>query len=542
MPDVAKAIKPEEIIEIVLRRRWFILIPLTISMLIGTYLILTLPRIYGASTLILVQPQRVPSNYVQSVVSVGIESRISTISQQIMSRTNIEKIIGQFKFFQEPESAKMYIEDKIENIRKRISVNVTKARSGADAFSISFKDKDPDRVMRVANTLATFFIDENLKLREAQAIGTSNFLEDELKNMEKRLQELEIALKDYRQKYMGELPEQLQTNLTILDRLQFQLNEKQKSLRDAKNMLIALEKQISEMQNQQNDLSGFNTENMFEFEEEDSMIPIELEQLQKKLETLETKYTDRHPDVARIKKIIAEKKAQIEEAAAERAEETNQEAVESEIEVPEINYQELQTAQRNEIRGEIGIIQTEISEILKQVGIYQKRVEDTPKREQELLSIKRDYQNIKDSYNSLLGRKLEAEIAVNMEKKQKGEQFLILDPARLPQKPIEPNEKRLFILTLAAGFAIGFGFVFLLEYFDASLKRPEDIESLLGLSVIAAIPAISHTEENRTKERLRWLFGIIFSFLSLMLFVVFSILAFKGVDQTLEIIKRFVKI
>ncbi|MBW1821780.1 MAG: protein GumC, partial [Deltaproteobacteria bacterium] len=213
MRNPAEAIKPEIIIEIILRQRWYIIIPFCLSMMIGIYYALTLPKVYSATTLILLQPQRVPTNYVQSIVSVDLDSRINTLSQQILSRTNLEKIINEFKLYSGPNSGNMFMEDKIGSMRKRIIVDVTRNRRNTNAFSISFKGKDPEKTMRVTNALANYFIDENLKNREAQAIGTSDFLDDELSTMRKRLEEVEQALKNYREAYMGGLPEQLESNL-----------------------------------------------------------------------------------------------------------------------------------------------------------------------------------------------------------------------------------------------------------------------------------------------------------------------------------------
>ncbi|OQY07334.1 MAG: hypothetical protein B6I22_03160, partial [Desulfobacteraceae bacterium 4572_123] len=172
-----------------------------------------------------------------------------------MSRSNLEKIVTEFNFFSGPQYNKMYLEDKIRNIRKRIEVNVTRGRrGGGDSFSILFRGEQPERVMKVANALATYVINENLKVREAQAVGTSNFLDSELTTMRQRLEAVEEALKKYRKQYMGELPEQLETNLNILDRLQVQIGEREESLRNAKNRMALIENQIQaarEMQTSQ---------------------------------------------------------------------------------------------------------------------------------------------------------------------------------------------------------------------------------------------------------------------------------------------------
>ncbi|MEE4602610.1 MAG: Wzz/FepE/Etk N-terminal domain-containing protein, partial [Desulfobacteraceae bacterium] len=162
---------PKYIIDLVIKRRWIVLIPFALAMIVGIYLSITLPKIYEASTLILIQPQRVPQNYVQSIVESDPSERISTLSQQVLSRTNLENIISEFKLFTDPDSSPMYMEDKVNNLRKRISVNVSSdRRRGTDSFSLTFQGKNPQTVMRVTNALASYFIDENLRVREAQAV------------------------------------------------------------------------------------------------------------------------------------------------------------------------------------------------------------------------------------------------------------------------------------------------------------------------------------------------------------------------------------
>jgi uncharacterized protein involved in exopolysaccharide biosynthesis len=147
-------------------------------------------------------------------------------------------------------------------------------------------------------------------------------------------------------------------------------------------------------------------------------------------------------------------------------------------------------AQRGRVNREIAAIKDEISELQTQVGYYQQRVETTPKIEQELLSLRRDYENIQATYKSLLDRKLEADIAVNMEKRLQGEQFRILDPARLPETPISPNMEKLFLLCVVAGLGLGGGLIFLLEFLDNSVRKPESVPAKLGIPVLVAVPSL----------------------------------------------------
>jgi len=197
--------------------------------------------------------------------------------------------------------------------------------------------------------------------------------------------------------------------------------------------------------------------------------------------------------------------------------------------------------QLDEIRIGIKRLEAIILDLSSKMKFYQKRVENTPKREQELMSLNRDYDNIRQTYNSLLNRKLESEIAVNMEKKQKGERFRILDPAKLPMKPVSPNMNRLLLLSLAAGLGIGAGLIFLREYLDTSFTTPKDIESFLDFKVLAVVPEI-YQPKDRIWQRLNQVLSIFSIIISLALFVGFAVLTVKGVDQTILLMNRFLEL
>jgi len=528
MPDTKSPINPEQIIELALKYRWFIIIPFCLSMIAGIFLAFKLPKVYSASTTILVQPQRVPTNFVQSLVSTAIEERISTIRQQIMSRTNLEKITKEFKLFSEPQHSKMYPEDKVEALQKRISVDLTRARRGTGAFSIGFEGKDPQTVMKVANSLASYFINENLKVREDQAVGTSNFLDAELNTMRKRLEDVEEKFKNYKKKFMGELPEQLQTNLSILTGLQEQLFAREESIRNARSRLLALENQSSSDRNLRVPLGGGQPvpENL-----------ANLEQIKDQLANMKTRYTEQHPDVIRLKKTIANLEAQIEGEKIELPADSQESG-------PAQSRTDLGTAARNQYNGinrEIVMLKQDISRLHAQIQMYQKRVEETPKREQELMSLRRDYDNIQQSYDSLLSRKLEAEISVNMEKKQKGEQFRIIDPARLPEKPISPNMKKIFALSLAVGLGLGGGFLFLFYYLDSSFRESEEVEAALGVPVLVTLPKVYHPAEIR-KQKFHFALSVFSIMVSFTLVAGFAVLTLKGVDQTMAFVQKFINI
>ena len=380
-----------------------------------------------------------------------------------------------------------------------------------DAFSISFKGKDPEKVLKITNSLTSYVIDANLKARATEAIGTSNFLQEEVDSIQIELAKKEKTLKEYREKYMGGLPQQLETNLRMLDSLQERLNARKIDLINVKNKLAILENQISEG----DILLNRNSEE-----------PLTIEEAKARLAYSETRYTDKHPDVIRYKKMIKEMK--------KKNKNNDKDTSDGALYIP-INLR----IQKQQYKAEIETYMADISNLTSQIRDYQKRVEDTPRKEQELLLVERDYNNIKKTHNELLSRKLEAEISLNMEKKQKGEQFQIIDPATLPEKPISPNMKILFLLTLVAGPNIGLGLIFLLEYFNTSFRNPEDVESYLDLSVLATLPIVYH-EKDKRKQRLSLVFSILSVMLSCVLLIAFAVLSLKGVDQTMELLNNFI--
>jgi len=532
-----KGLDPRHVLQLILKYRWYVIIPFCLSMATGIYMALTLPRQYQAETLILIQPQRVPSNYVQSIVTTDIDSRLSSISQQILSRTNLEKIIDQFKLFSGPGNENMYEEDKIDSLRKRINVSVTRdPRKTADAFSISFIGENPSMVMRVVNALGTFFIDENIKNRETQAIGTSGFLEEELGAIRKHLEQLEDNLKKYRERYMGELPEQLDTNLRILSNLQLQINTKQQALTDARNRLALLENQPAAENKMLEDNNRQDAQNKIEQNADWA----KLEAMKARLANLKSRYTDRHPDVIRQEKELADFQSRLKTESSGAPAETKPVKSINPVELFMARQREDQIRQLNEAKVEIEGLTAEIRRLAEQVKVYQKRVENTPKREQELMSLKRDYQNVKQTYDSLLSRQLESQIAVNMEKKQKGEQFRVLDPARLPDRPVSPNMKRIFVFALAAGLGIGGGLIFLRERFDSSFKKVEEMERYLEIPVLSGVPFLKGPGEV-WRHRLNLIASSVFAFISAGLLAGLSFITISGIDQALEMIRMFVR-
>lgn len=501
------------------RRMWWIIVPFLLTLLGGLAYCMTVPKIYEAETLILVQAQKVPSDFVRTIVSATVEDRLSTISQEVTSRTNLEKIINEQDLYGSSEGT-MFMDDKVALFRSMIRIDVKSRGSGrgTDAFTIAFRGKEPKKVMEVTNALASNFISENLKIRESQAIGTSSFLADELESVEKRLLAKEEELKQYRQRYMGGLPEQLETNLSILGRLQGQLGQLHNSLRDAENRRIVIQTQIGEQERAQAEPLVASMSQ--------GDVPKDLSSLRNELATLEAKYTENHPDVIRLRETIAKLEAERSGNSTNLVDED-----------PPVSTEDHTLKSRlDDITRDIEGMRAEIKKTQSQIKWYQNKVEETPKREQELLSLNRDYGNLRELYNSLLNRKLEAQIAVSMEKKQKGEQFRVIDPAKVPTRPVEPDLQRILFLTLALGLGLGGGFAFLRETIDTSYKTPEEVEEKLQLPVLLSMP-IRYTEEELSKKRMKTVLAITSVVVGFALSAIGIVFALKGVDATLSYVR-----
>ena len=519
-------------VNLVLRRRWFIIIPLCLALIAGIYLAIKLPKTYQAETLILIEPPRVPDNYVQPIVSSDIESRIATIKEMILSRTNLLKIIDNFKLFSKPEHVGMFLDEQVEVMRKHTNVDIVSDRGRtANAFKVTFEGEEPRKVMQVVNAMASMVIDQNLKVRESQAVSTVEFLEQEQDKMRRRLEEVEAALKEFRETHMGELPDQLASNLMVLERLQQQLSDKQKGLRDEKNRLISLENQIQLAREQA--VMAVRAAPTSENKQ-----PTTLEGLKQQLADYRIRYTPQHPDVIRLKRKIEE----LEKASPPPPPDPgagNPDRAEGGVGQLAFGrgVQSDLIAQRNSAAREIAAIRQELSTLQEQVALYQRRVENTPKLEQELLSLKRDYDNTQKTYDSLLARKQEAEVAANMERQQKGEQFRILDSARLPDKPQSPDMRKLFLLCVMAGLGLGGGLIFLLEYLDKSVKKLENVPQKLGIPLLVAVPRIDHPNDVR-RRRLNNGLSIAAAVICMALMALLAAVSILGMPGPTEMVKQ----
>jgi polysaccharide biosynthesis transport protein len=479
----------QDYVGIVRRRKWLIVSVAALAMTIAIALCVVLPTSFRSTTTVLVEGQKIPESYVKSVVEGTIEGRLSSIKQIVMSRALLSRIAEENKLFR-PDMSLQEKEDVLSVMRKSTRINMIttghfKGADTIDAFSISYAHENPVTARDVTARFASLFIEENLKIREQFIEGASDFLENELRIAKDKLEAQERAISEFKSKYMGELPQQMEANLRSLDRLQMDVNATRENIQNATSRLTILEKQISEA------TTGARTElttaspSGNQGRGGDPLI-IRLADLERTLTTLSAEYRDTYPDIVQTRQEIEAVKNQLAVKYGVTKEEVK--AGSAKLIDPMIRDQ---MRQRDEARNELEVQKERLRRLIEQVKLHEGRVERTPAREQDLMILVRDYDNMQKNYQSLLEKKLNARVAESLEKRQKGEQFRILDPANVPASAESPNRPLILLGGLIAGCGLGFGAAYGIEMLRPAFRRSDEAETMLGLPVLASIPAFS---------------------------------------------------
>jgi polysaccharide chain length determinant protein (PEP-CTERM system associated) len=463
-----------------------------IVFLLAAYIAATMPNVYRSKTLILITPQRIPANFVAPTVTTGVAERINAITQEILSRTRLESIIKEFGLF--PGGGGVTMEDRVGMFRGSIRLDIRRN----DAFEISYDSGSPETAMKVANRLASLFIEQNLQVREQQAIGTTNFINAEAERLRKELEEQEALVTHYKVDNRFELPDQLDANLRLVDQLRSELKGNMSTLSSMQERLGSLQKQLVEasVPLPMNSRTG------------DGEVKLNLpanqkiQIRQKELESLLIRYSEKHPDVLRLRSEIASLEKDLEK------ERTKAKTTGSARESTDNPLKQVIEEQIDSLKSSINAIQASNAELRDSIAVYQKRVEGTPMRGIELTKVTRTYDITLRKYQDLLAKGLESQLSENLEKKQKGEQFQVIDPANLPLAPVKPNRPFILFGGLAAGVLGGLAAAFLWDLLDRSFKNSDDLASFIDLPILATIPSIITRGAVLERRRAQGLLGI----------------------------------
>ncbi len=485
-----RALTVQDYTAILKRRWWIIAIPAIIFPIVGFGITFLVQPQYVSQTLVLVEQQKVPESYVKAVVTEDLSGRLASMKEQILSRSRLQPIIERFNLF---SNGKMSMDDRIDMTRRNIGIAPIQSEiartNGLPGFFISFKANDARTAQLVCGEIQSLFVSENLSDRAASAAGTTDFLKGQLTDAKAKLDEQDAKLAKFQQMYMGKLPGAEASNINMLTTLNTQLDAATQALsrmeQDKSYAESILTMQLQSQATQAPEHSGMAPQAQ----------QMELQQLLSQEADLTSRYTDDYPDVVAVKRKIKELRQKMAEAPPITATpSTTPKPTDS------LGVQQLRAQLRS---MDVGIAQKrrDQAEIQAQLHTYQERVASSPQVEEEYKNITRDNQMAQAFYDDLLNKIQTATMAANLEKRQQGEQFRVMDEPNLPEEPTFPKPVDIWQAALALGLLLGLLIVGLLEYLDTAVRTERDIWAFTKLPTLGVIAFNGEPEAANTKRR-----------------------------------------
>ena len=484
----------EDYTGILKRRFWLILICAIACLGAGAGVSYVIPPRYVSQTLVLIEQQQVPEDYVKPVVSEDLGQRLASMKEQILSRSRIQPIIERFNLY---ANDKRDMDERVALTQKAIGIQaIPSARGGMPGFYITFKAQDPRTAQRVCGEITSLFVSDNLRDREQSAEGTTDFLRQQLADSKQNLDQQDAKLAAFQQQYFGMLPDQETSNSNTLQALTTQLDAATESLSRLQQNQTFLQAMISQ---QTRELQGNEPIAVATADDRRKQLKDLIEQKQ----TLETRYTPDYPDVVAVSRKIADLQAEIAHAPAEPASAPAPAAV-----------RQPDSPQLQQLKAQLRVAQQSMADekqqqarIEQQIRTYEVRIQSSPRVEEQYKQITRDHDTALQFYNSLLAKMNESSMATALEQRQQGEQFRVMDAPNLPDAPSFPNHVLFAVGGLAGGLALGLLITGLLEYRDTSLRSERDVWAFTKLPTLVTISHMEDLDELAKKSSSRKLFS-----------------------------------
>ena len=492
------------------RRKWLGLVLFAFPAVALLSLTMNLPNLYSSTATVLVEQQQVPEGFVKSSVTGEADTRLNLIREKLLNRAGLLELVTRFNLY--PDLRKRAPEEAVvDRMRKDIVLELKElqrqvyGRDGTFGFKVSYRGREPEVVANVANTLATQYVDENLKMRSNQASETTTLLKKQLNDIKQRHEEDERKIANFKLRHMGELPEQVEVNLSTLGRLNQELASNSEHQMRVLERRERLGKQLFDLNSGAPLSASINPDSLTHH----------LEKLRTELTELRTRASAKHPDVLRVQGEISA----IEKALAETAKEAKLDPAQSAALLS--SPDDIKHALR-ELDHELKNLKAEEQRLRAEVGSYQRRVERSPHHAQEFQQLERDYKMTKDLYFSVLQRYEDAQLAESMEAAKHVGQMRIVDPAMPSRAPVAPSRMKLILGALALSFGLAIGGVMLAEHRDQSFHDVESLRAYTKVPILVRVPAIV-TKADRLRNYRRATVRTLASVISLVLIVgVFS--------------------
>jgi polysaccharide biosynthesis transport protein len=519
-PPQSDAQSLAEVFQILRRRKWGLIIPALLVFLAAAGVALLLPPVYRSSSTILIEEQEIPAEFVRATVTSYAEERIQMIKQRVMSFSRLSELVTRFNLYPDLRQswpterivAKMRDDIRVEPVSAEVKDPRTgRATSATIAFTLSYEGRNPETVLQVANTLTSLFLSENQQVRERQTEETTQFLEVEMNRVKAELAGLDTQIATFKETHTQELPELFQVNLEAKERTERDIDRLTDQIRTLKDRESFLQSQ----------LSGLS----MNFGNEDRK---RLEELKIQLVNLKTRFSDEHPDVIKMRREIADMEQQV--ARARPGRQASPEASFTPIDSENPAYVTL-TSQLATTGFELESLTRQIQALRQRAEQYARRIETSPRVEKAYNALLLERSNTQAKYNDLMAKYMESQVAHGLEKERKGERFTIIDPARLPQRPVKPNRLAILLIGFVLAVGGGVGFAALREFSDDSVRDFRRLSRATPYPVLVGIPRI---ETRGDVARRRWKRAAV-SF-ALVVVIAGGLFAFHTLVMDLEIL------
>lgn len=491
----------------VLRRKWLFLLVSFLILGCGLYVITKVPVIYQSTGVILVEQQEIPTQWVNSTVTSYADERIKSISQRVLTTRNLGGIIEKYGVFRDLREhlsgeeladlarANFSIENQLATVRDRGSGNSV---SATVSFSLSYRDPSPEIARDIATELVDLYLEENLMARSRAVTDTREFLETEADRLEGELANIEEKISKFKQENQGALPDQQDINIRTFERLEQQIADTDRDIRSLDEQRIILESSIDSARRLIS--AGRSTSGLAE---EIDPTRERLIEAQSEYANLQTRYSDVHPDLIRLRREIDSLQSQLGADPGDTVASVNTEIVQdagasSPDSVADAGLIRLNTELQSAI-AEQASLRTLREELVAKLGRLEERLNKTPGVERDYRSLIRDHENIQEKYNDIRAKQNSARIAESLEEDQKAERFTLIESPRLPTNPHSPNYKQLIAALMGVSLLSGLGSVFALEKFDGRVRTISSVELATGLPVLATVGWIESAADRRRK-------------------------------------------
>ena len=495
MTDVSVRIRTaSDIAHLIVSKRWLILIPFAFGVAATPFLARFAPERYRSEALLLVIPQQVPNDYVTPTMTQPIEERLPAITDQILSRSRLEQIIQQLDLYP-AERSRQVMEDVVQGMRRDISTSAV--GKDVNSFRVSYESDSAESARKVTERLASLYIEQNLKDRENQADSTSQFLTAQLEQAKQRLVAQEKRLEEYRKSYSGQLPSQMQSNLQAIQNASLQVQSLNESTNRAQERRLLVERQIADTQAVPLPTPSAPTTEAAP----PTTTAQQLELARARHAMFLQRYTPQHPEVISLERTIADLVTKMEsETPVGGALEPKRPVTPAEA-AQQKRILDLQ-AELSVIDYQLAANRTETARLNEVIRQYQAKIDVVPTRESELVELTRDYSTMQAAYTNLLVKREDAMLAANLERRQIGEQFKLLDSASMPERPYNQTQ-RLGVMSAGAiaGLVIGLLIIGAREFLDSTFRSEEEALRTLAVPVLALIPPMSSERETRAARR-----------------------------------------